>query len=188
MNNTSNTLGKRIIASWLAVLATIAAPLAAQVSADYYRSDGKRYVCSQQEVLYDDFFHAARFAIAATTDGSGTVSYTLEVTYDEGLLDVARGDSLTLVLRGGDRIVLKTDRAVTKGDILKRHYRSYNDYYVTCHYMMSAYDIQRLARNRTNKLSAQTQRFTFDRKLDKFQDRFTRQFTAVYRRLTGYRQ
>ena len=109
----------------------------------------------------------------------------LEVTYDEGLIEVLQGDSLTLVLRGGDRIVLKTDRDVTRADIVKRHYRTRNDYYVTCHYPISTYDIQRITRNRVTKMSAQTQGFTFDRKLDKFQDRFRRQFTAVYRYLIG---
>jgi hypothetical protein len=107
------------------------------------------------------------------------------VTYDEGLLQVSKGDSLTLVLRGGDRIVLKTDRDVTRADIVKRHYLTYNDYYVTCYYPISTYDIQRISRNRVTKLSAQTDRFPFDRKLDKFQDRFRRQFTAVYRYLMG---
>jgi hypothetical protein len=158
-------------------------PAVAQVAVDHYRSDGMRYVCSQQEVMYDDFFHAARFAVAAVADASGLVTFSLEVTYDEGLLDVAQGDSLTLVLRGGDRIILKTDREVTRADIVKRHYRTYNDYYVTCHYPMSTYDIQRITRNRVTKLSSQTQHYTFDRKLDKFQDRFRRQFTAVYRYL-----
>ena len=70
-----------------------------------------------------------------------------------------------------------------RADIVKRHYRTYNDYYVTCHYPMSTYDIQRITRNRVTKLSSQTQHYTFDRKLDKFQDRFRRQFTAVYRYL-----
>lgn len=161
-------------------------PVAAQVSVDYYQDDGTRYVCSQQEVMYDDFFHAARFAVAANVDAAGMVSFSLEVTYDEGMLHVSEGDSLTLVLRGGDRVVLKTDRDVTRADIVKRHYRTYNDYYVTCHYLMSTYDIQRITRNRVTKLSAQTDRFTFDRKLDKpFQDSFRRQFTAVYRYLSG---
>ena len=167
------------------LLAAGSMPAVAQVSVDHYRSDGTRYVCSQQEVMYDDFFHAARFAVAAVADAGGLVSFSLEVTYDEGLLEVLQGDSLTLVLRGGDRIILKTDRDVTRADVLKRHYRTYNDYYVTCHYMMSTYDIQRITRNRVTKLSAQTQRFSFDRKLEKFQDRFRRQFTAVYRYLIG---
>ena len=158
-------------------------PMAAQVSVDYYRGDGSRYVCSQQEVMYDDFMHAAKFAVSATANAGGLVTFTLEVTYDEGLLQVSEGDSLTLVLRGGDRVILKTDRDVTRGDIVKRHYRTYNDYYVTCHYPMSTYDIQRITRNRVTKFSNQTDTFTFDRKLDKFQDRFRRQFTAVYRYL-----
>ena len=135
--------------------------------------------------MYDDFFHTARFAVEATANSGGLVTFSLEVTYDEGLLNVARGDSLTLVLRGGDRLVLKTDRDVTRADIVKRHYRSYNDYYVTCHYPLNTYDIYRITRNRVTKLSAQTDRFTFDRKLDKFQDRFRRQFSAVYRYLVG---
>ena len=167
------------------MLASCVFALSAQVSVDYYRADGSRYVCSSQEVMYDDFFHAARFAVAATANAGGLVSFSLEVTYDEGLLKISSGDSLTLVLRGGDRIVLYTDRDVTRGDIVKRHYRTYNDYYVTCHYEMSNYDIQRITRNRVTKLSAQTDEFTFDRKLDKFQDRFRRQFTAVYRYLIG---
>ena len=159
-------------------------PMSAQVSVDHYRSDGTRYVCSQQEVMYDNYFHAAHFAVSATVN-NGMISFSLEVTYQEGLLHVSRGDSLTLVLRGGNRIILKTDRDVTKGDILKRHYRSHNDYYVTCHYPLSNYDIQRLTRNRTTKISMQTDRYTFDRKVDKFQDSFRRQFTAVYRFLSG---
>ena len=160
-------------------------PAASQVCVDHHRDDGSRYVCSQQEVLYDDFFHTARFAVSATVEYGGIVSFTLEVTFDEGLLQVSRGDSITLVLRGGDRIVLKTDRDVTKADIVKRHYRTYNDYYVTCYYPISTYDIQRISRNRVTKISVQTDKSTFDRKLDKFQDRFRRQFTAVYRYLTG---
>ena len=177
-------IGKRTIGIAAACVIT-AATMQAQVSVDHYMDDGSRYVCSQQEVLYDDFFHAARFAIAATADAGGLVTFTLEVTYDEGMLQVTQGDSLTLVLRGGDRIVLKTDRDVTRADIVKRHYRTYNDYYVTCHYPMTTYDIQRITRNRITKLSSQTDQFTFDRKLDKFQDRFRRQFTAVYRYLIG---
>ena len=74
---------------------------------------------------------------------------------------------------------------VTRADIVKRHYRSYNDYYVTCHYPLSSYDIQRITRNRVTKLSSQTGSYTFDRKLEKFEDRFRRQFTAVYRYLIG---
>ena len=177
-------IGKRVICT-VAALLCILISATAQVSVDLYREDGSRYVRSQQEVLYDDFFHAARFAVEATANAGGLVTFMLEVTYDEGLLDVAQGDSLTLVLRGGDRIVLKTDRELTRADIVKRHYPTYNDYYVTCHYPMSSYDIQRITRNRVTKLSAQTQHFTFDRKLDKFQDRFRRQFTAVYRYLVG---
>lgn len=177
-------IGKGIIGTVLALLAVVM-PAAAQVSADFYRVDGTRYVCSQQEVLYDDFFHAARFSVAATADASGFVTFSLEVTYDEGMLHVSRGDTLALVLRGGDRVILTTDRDVTRADIVKRHHLTYNDYYITCHYAMSTYDIQRITRNRVTKLSAQTDRFTFDRKLDKFQDRFRRQFTAVYRYLMG---
>lgn len=168
----------------LALLAVIL-PAASQVCVDHHREDGSRYVCSQQEVLYDDYFHAARFAVAATVTPIGLVTFSLEVTFDEGMLHVSRGDSLTLVLRGGDRVVLKTDRDVTRADIVKRHFLTHNNYYVTCHYMMSTYDVQRITRNRVTKLSAQTDRFTFDRKLDKFQDRFRRQFTAVYRFLAG---
>ena len=154
---------------------------ASQVCVDHRMEDGSRYVCSQQEVLYDDYFHAARFAVAANASPTGLVTFFLEVTFDEGMLHVSRGDSLTLVLRGGDRVILKTERDVTRADIIKRHFLTYNNYYVTCHYVMSTYDVQRITRNRVTKLSAQTDRFTFDRKLDKFQDRFRRQFTAVYR-------
>ena len=178
-------MARKCVIGILLLLAAGYLPAAAQVSVDHYRDDGTRYVCSQQEVMYDDYFHAARFAVAATADAGGLVTFSLEVTYDEGLLEVAKGDSLTLVLRGGDRIVLKTDRDVTRADIVKRHYLTYNDYYVTCHYMMSTYDIQRITRNRVTKLSAQTGSYTFDRKLEKFQDRFRRQFTAVYRYLIG---
>ena len=158
-------------------------PLAAQVSVDYYRGDGSRYVCSQQEVLYDNYFHSALFAVSATSHAGGLVTFTLEVTYQEGLLDVLEGDSLTLVLRGGNRVVLKTDRDASREDILKRHFSDRNEYYVTCHYAMSNHDIQRITRNRVTKLSSQTGNMTFDRKLDQFQDRFRRQFTAVYRYL-----
>ena len=145
--------------------------------------DGSRYVCSCQEVLYDDFFHAARFAVEARATAEGLVTFSLEVTFDEGLLEVSQGDSLTLILRGGDRIVLTTDRDVTRADIVKRHYRTYNDYHVTCHYPLSTYDIQRITRNRVTKVSVQTNGYDFDRKLDKFQDYFRRQFTTVFRYL-----
>ena len=176
---------KGIIGIAVALLAVVM-PAAAQVSVDHIRDDGKRYVCSQQEVFYDDYFHAAQFAVAATADDYGFVSFSLEVTYDEGLLQISQGDSLTLMLRGGDKVILTTERDVTRADILKRHYLTYNDYYVTCCYQLTTYDIQRITRNRVTKLSAQTDKFTFDRKIDKFQDRFRRQFTAVYRYLYGY--
>ena len=167
------------------MLATCVLPASAQVTVDHYREDGTRYVCSRQEVMYDDYFHTARFALAAATDAAGMVTFCLEVTYDEGFLQVSAGDSLTLVLRGGDRVVLKTSHDVTRTDIVKRHFRTHNDYYVTCRYPMSTYDIQRITRNRVTKVSVQTDRFNFDRKVDKFQDRFRRQFTAVFRYLTG---
>ena len=170
---------RTILASTLLSLACLSA--ASQVSVDHYRGDGMRYVRSCEEVMYDNYFHTARFAVAAVVNDAGMASFSLEVTFDEGMLHVSQGDSLTLVLRGGARIVLKTDRDVTKGDILKRHYRSRNDYYVTCHYPLSNYDIQRLTRNRTTKISMQTDRFTFDRKVDKFQERFRKQFTELYR-------
>lgn len=176
-------IAKRSILALTAALLCGVMPAAAQVSVDHYRGDGTRYVCSQQEVMYDDFFHAARFAVSATVNAGGLVSFTLEVTYDEGWLDVTAGDSLTLVLRGGDRVILKTARDLSRADIVKRHFLTYNNYYVTCHYPMSNYDIQRITRNRVTKLSSQTDNFTFDRKLDKFQDKFRRQFTAVYRYL-----
>ncbi len=176
-------IAKRSILALTAALLCGVMPAAAQVSVDHYRGDGTRYVCSQQEVMYDDFFHAARFAVSATANAGGLVSFTLEVTYDEGWLDVTAGDSLTLVLRGGDRVILKTARDLSRADIVKRHFLTYNNYYVTCHYPMSNYDIQRITRNRVTKLSSQTDNFTFDRKLDKFQDKFRRQFTAVYRYL-----
>ena len=166
----------------MAMLAGVS-PLSAQVSVDHYRSDGSRYVCSQQDVMYDDYFHAARFAVSATVNNNGMVSFSLEVTYQEGLLHVSQGDSLMLMLRGGDRVILKADRETSREDIMKRHFRDRNEYYVTCHYLMSTYDIQRITRNRVTKFSSQTDSFTFDRKLDKFQDRFRRQFTAVYRYL-----
>jgi len=177
-------ISKRVIVIVMTLLGCLL-PATAQISVDHRRDDGSRYVRSQQEVMYDNYFHAARFAVSATTSYGGLVTYMLEVTYDEGLLQVSQGDSLTLVLRGGAHIVLKTDRDVTRADIVKRHHRSRNDYYVTCYYPMSNYDIQRISRNRVTKLSAQTDHFTFDRKLDKFQDRFRQQFTAVYRYLVG---
>ena len=158
--------------------------LTAQVNVDHYRGDGSRYVCSLQEVMYDNYFHSARFAVSATVN-NGMIAFSLEVTYQEGMLHISRGDSLTLVLRGGNRVVLKTDRDTGREDITKRHFLDRNEYYVTCRYTMSSYDIQRITRNRVTKLSAQTDHFTFDRRLDKFQDRFRRQFTAIYRYLMG---
>lgn len=177
-------IDKGVISAVVALLGVFM-PVAAQVSVDQIRDDGKRYVRSAQEVLYDDYFHTARFAVTATTDDYGFVVFNLEVTYDEGMLQVSEGDSLTLVLRGGDRVILTTERDVTRADIVKRHYLDHNDYYVTCSYPLTTYDIARITRNRVTKLSAQTDHFTFDRKLDKFQDRFRRQFTAVYRYLIG---
>ena len=146
---------KRIIGIVIWLLSAVS-PVMAQVSTDHLREDGSRYVRSQQEVMYDDFFHAARFAVVAVADAYGLVTFSLEVTFDEGMLHVSRGDSLSLVLRGGDCIVLKADRDVTQSDILKRHFKSHNNYYVTCHFAMSAYDIQRITRNRATKLFTST--------------------------------
>ncbi len=155
----------------------------AQVSVDYYLEDGTRYVCSSQEVLYNSFSHTAYFAIEAVCDASGFMRFSLQVTYDEGKLSISRGDSLTLVLRGGNRIFLTAERDVGRSDITKRHFKDRNYYYVTCHYAMREYDIQRITRNRVTKMSVQTDEFDFDRKLDKFQDRFRRQFTTLYQYL-----
>lgn len=177
-------IGKKAI--WVAVALLICiAPAAAQVSVDHFMGDGTRYLRSCQEVMYDDFFRSATFAVAASANAGGLVTFTLEVTYDEGLLHVTKGDSLTLVLRGGARIILTTDRDVTRADVVKRHFRNQNKYYTTCYYPLSTYDIQRITRNRVTKISAQSDDFTFDHKVDKFQDRFRRQFTAVYRYLMG---
>lgn len=176
--------GKRAI-SIAAVLLAWIAPAMSQVSVDHFTGDGTRYLRSRQEVMYDDFFHSATFAVAATANPEGLVTFMLEVTYDEGLLHVSQGDSLTLVLRGGDRVIVTTDRDLSRGDVAKRHFKARNVYYTTCHYPLSTYDIQRITRNRVTKISAQTDDFTFDRKLDKFQDKFRRQFTAVYRYLMG---
>lgn len=176
--------GKPTICIALIMLLGAMTPLMAQVSIDHYQGDGTHYVCSQEEVMYENFFHGARFAVAIASDPAGMMSFSLVVTYDEGMLDVSKGDSLTLVLRGGDKVILKAERDVTRGDILRRHFKGgENIYYVTCHYAMSTYDVQRISRNRVTKLSAQAGEFTFDRKLDKFQDRFRRQFTSVYRYL-----
>ena len=176
-------VGMRAIWVTAALLVSLV-PAAAQVSVNHFKGDGTRYVRSCQEVMYDDFFHSATFAVAAHANAGGLVTFTLEVTFDEGMLNVSQGDSLTLVLRGGDRIILTTDRDLSRADIIKRHYRTYNDYYITCYYPLSSYDIQRITRNRVTKISAQTDDFTFDRKLDKsFQERFRQQFTAVYRYL-----
>jgi len=133
--------------------------------------------------MYDNYFHSATFAVSATTGIGGMVSFMLEVTYNEGILHVSQGDSLTLVLRGGAHIILTTDRDVTRADIIKRHFRDRNEYAVTCYYPLNNYDIQRITRNRVTKFSAQTDDFDFDRKLDKFQDRFRKQFTSLYRYL-----
>ena len=170
----------------LAVVVTVSCstrPAIAQISIDQYLEDGKRYVCSSQVVLYDDFFHSASFAVAATADTDGLVTFSLEVTYDEGMMNVSQGDSLIFTLRGGDHILLLTDRDVTQADIIKRHFKTRNEYYITCHYAMKFHDIQRITRTRSTKLRAQTDGFTFDRKLEGFQDRFRRQFIAVYRYL-----
>lgn len=151
-----------------------------QVSVDHFRDDGSRLVRSAQEVMYDDFFHTARFAVIATADASGLVNFTMEVTYDEGLLDVSRGDTLALSLRGGERLILTADHDVTRADIVKRHYRTYNDYYVTCCYPLTAQDIYRLSNVKATKMTVQTKGFDFERKLDRFHERFARQFAAVY--------
>jgi hypothetical protein len=167
------------------MMACSALPAEAQVSADFHLEDGSRYVCSTQEVLYNNFFHTAHFAVEATVDASGLMAFSLAVTFDEGMLNVSRGDTLTLVLRGGSRIYLTAERDVTRSDIVKRHFKNENSYYVTCHYSMKDYDVQRITRNRVTKISVQTDEFDFDRKVEKFQDRFRRQFTAVYRYLTN---
>lgn len=164
----------------LLMLLAVAMTAKGQVAVDRWGDDGTRVVRSAQEVMYDDFFHTARFAVIATADASGLVNFAMEVTFDEGLLDVSRGDTLALTLRGGERVILTTDRDLTRADIVKRHYRTYNDYYVTCHYPLTAHDIYRLSNVKATKMTVQTGALKFDRKLDRFNERFSRQFAAVY--------
>lgn len=178
---------KALTVFWTMMMCS-ALPAPAQVSVDYYQEDGIRYVCSTQEVLYNNYFHTAHFAVEATIDASGLMAFSLAVTYDEGKLNISRGDTLTLVLRGGSRIYLTAEHDVTRSDVVKRHFKNGNTYYVTCHYRMNDYDVQRITRNRVTKISVQTDEFDFDRKVDKFQDRFRRQFTAVYRYLTNIKR
>ena len=90
-------IGKQVICIGVALLCVYLSATA-QVSVDNRMDDGSRYVCSCQEVLYDDFFHAARFAVEARATAEGLVTFSLEVTFDEGLLEVSQGDSLTLIL------------------------------------------------------------------------------------------
>ena len=72
---------KEVLIGIILLLTAGSMPAVAQVAVDHYRSDGMRYVCSQQEVMYDDFFHAARFAVAAVADAEGLVTFSLEVTF-----------------------------------------------------------------------------------------------------------
>jgi len=152
----------------------------AQVAVDVLNDDGSRYVRSVPIVLYDNYFHTAQFAIAALADAQGVVDFSLEVTYDEGLLHITQGDTLTLVLRGGSRVTLITSRTPSRGDVVKRHYRDHNDYYITCCYNLTYRDIIQLLQTRTTKLSAQAGSYWFDRRLDRFQNHFRRLFASIY--------
>jgi len=170
--------------TWLVML-FLTVRMSAQFVVDEYNDDGSRYVCSSDAIFYDNFFHTARFAVAANADSQGVLTFQLQVTYDEGWLEVEQGDTLELVLRGGSRVILTTDRAVSRGDMVKRHYLDHNDYYVTCYYPLTVNDIQRLCQVRTTKITVRVRNYTFDRRIDHFQDRFTRLFTAIYAHTLG---
>jgi len=166
---------------WCLLLGCLSA--SAQVAVDQWRADGSRYICSAQATLYDNYFHTARFAIAAIADSLGLVDFELVVTYDEGLLHISQGDTLALTLRGGRQVILTTKHDVRRADIIKRHYRDHNDYLITCHYTLPVSDMVSLYKTRSTKLTKQTDQFIFHRRLDGFQQRFTRLLAAVYNRL-----
>ena len=54
-------ISKRMQALCLGILVAVM-PAVSQVRVDHYRDDGTRYVLWHQDVMYDDYFHAARFA------------------------------------------------------------------------------------------------------------------------------
>jgi len=160
------------------------AACAQEVEVDFTDGDGYRYVRTAQVTFYDNFFHTAWFAVSAVVSPEGEAFYQLEVTYDEGYLKIARGDTLNLTLRGGDVVRLFATHDVERSDVVKRHYADHNDYLITCRYALPVDDIRRLYQTRTTKMSARMASMRFDRRVDAFQARFSRMFNNVFARVS----
>jgi len=160
-----------------------ATPAAAQIAVDYQR-DGVRYVRTNAEPLYDTFFNSAQYALAATVDSLGQAQWLLEVTYDEGLLDIAAGDTLQVLQRGRKLVTLRTVAPVTRADILRRHYIDRDDYYITARYAMTIADIEALYSTRSLWVHVQAGDYSFDRRIYAWPTRFTRMFNALFTRIT----
>lgn len=160
--------------------------LAQDIAVDITDGDGYRYVRTAGAVIYDDYFHTARFALAAVVPPDGAESYQLEATYDEGFLQLGRGDTLELVLRGGDRIYLTALADLTRADVVKRHYRDHNDYLITVRYGLDIGQLRRLYETKTTKCVLHLRGGgTVEHRIDLFQRNFSRLLTALRGRLSA---
>lgn len=119
----------------------------------------------QAVTLYDDWFHAATCRILTTSTGD-SLAYTLAVTFDEGQIKVPQGSALQLILKGGMRIELFTDREINKRkDISKRRYRNRTDVYITCHYPITRKQLEMLSQNEITRLRAATDNGWIERRI-----------------------
>ena len=121
---------------------------------------------AQQPItLYDDWFHAATCRIL-TTESGDSLTYTLAVTFDEGQIKVPQGSALQLLLKGGTRIELFTDREINKRkDVAKRRYRNRTDVYITCHYPITRKQLLLLEQNEITRLKALTDSGWIERRI-----------------------
>ena len=121
---------------------------------------------AQQPItLYDDWFHAATCRILTTEIGD-SLAYTLAVTFDEGQIKVPEGSSLVLMIKGGTKLELFTDRDINKRrDVTKRRYRNRTDVYITCYFPITREQIILLMQNEITRLKFSTENGLIERRI-----------------------
>ena len=135
-------------------------------------------VVSAEQVVYDHYFDAATFALAAEASGD-TVAYRLLITYDEGRIDVPAGSALTLHLRDRSTIRLATVRDLGRADVMVRRWRDHTSYYVTCHYALTRSQLARMLEKDVYRLEIETAQGVIVRPVRRFQSKLAAAVAAV---------
>ena len=113
-------------------------------------SQGQRRV-----VLYDEWFHEARCVLRSEARADST-AWWLEVTFDEGDIDIPRGSRLVLRLRGGIDITLTSDRELTRADVTLRRFGNRTDRLLTCRYPVTEEQLAQLHEHDLRQLRIET--------------------------------